>query len=227
MKPVARPDAVLFDLDGTLVDSVPDLAAAINAALGDCGLAAWPETRIRDWVGDGAAALVTRALTGGSDDGVDEPLRRRAFERFQHHYARGLAARTRVYPGVRETLACLVDNGVALGCVTNKPMRFTGPLLEALNLHHYFRAVVGGDSVTEKKPDPAPLLHALKMLDVLPANAVMVGDSANDVNAGRAAGCVVIAVTYGYNHGRDIRECGPDAVIDQLSELRTLLSKAA
>jgi phosphoglycolate phosphatase len=137
-------------------------------------------------------------------------------------YAANTSARSRLFPGVAEGLDYLQSLGMKLGCVTNKAGRFTEPLLADLGIRDYFGIVVSGDTLAQKKPDPAPLHHAADFFTVAPDRALMVGDSMHDVAAARAAGFAVICVTYGYNHGRDIREAEPDAVIDSLAELKNL-----
>ncbi len=226
-----RPRYLLFDLDGTLVDSAPDLAAAVNAALGDLGLPLRNEEQVRAWVGNGTRMLVQRAVAGDMRGACDPGLQERAFALFLEHYARTLCERTRPYPSVPETLQRLVDEGYLLACVTNKLARFTLPLLAHLGLARHFGAVISGDSAPAPKPDPSPLYSAAAALGAAdpPAacreHALMVGDSVTDVWAARAAGSVVICVRYGYNHGTDILEAGPDGVVDSLAELHELLHR--
>lgn len=210
---------VLLDLDGTLVDSAPDIADSANLMLADLGRPAHPQETVARWIGDGVSRLVKRALTGEMGAEPDGVLYERAIARFYVHYADRLAAKTRPFPGVVEGLQRLQSMGFALTCITNKAQAFTLPLLERLDLARYFKLTVSGDTLAKKKPDPLPLLHACRHLGIEPARAVFVGDSANDVKAARAAGMPVICVRYGYNHGRDIREHDPDAVIDSLAEL--------
>jgi phosphoglycolate phosphatase len=214
---------VLFDLDGTLVDSVPDLVRAAHATLAALGQAAPGLDAVRSWVGDGVERLVHRCLTGDMAADADPDRHREALALFLGHYARENGRHARLYPGAAETLGALAAHGVALGCVTNKPRTFTLALLEALGVAARFATVVGGDDTTHKKPQPEPILHALQALAVTPADALMVGDSENDVRAARAAGVAVVAVSYGYNHGRPVAAAGPDAIIDCLDELPALL----
>lgn len=220
-------DAILFDLDGTLVDSVPDLAAATDAMLVDMGRAVAGEALVREWVGNGAERLVKRALTGKMDGEPPATELEKAFPLFMEHYQRHLQGQSRLYPGVQESLADLQERGLALGLVTNKPKRFIAPLLEALGIAEVFAVVVGGDTLADKKPHPAPLLHAARQLGVEPAAALMVGDSRNDVLAARRAGMQIVCVPYGYNHGEDIRLTEPDAVVEDLRELSGLLKSIA
>lgn len=215
--------AILFDLDGTLIDSAPDLAQAMDAMLVELRRAEVGEEQVRYWVGNGAARLVKRALTGEWEGEPEKALFERALRLFFRYYGDNLVDRTVLYPGVREGLDALRRNGVTLGIVTNKPARFTMPILARLGIDHAFQVVVAGDTLDQKKPHPAPLLHAANGLDVSPAETVMVGDSMNDVRAAREAAMAIVCVPYGYNHGSDIFDARPDAVIDSLVELPALL----
>ncbi|HEY8552994.1 MAG TPA: phosphoglycolate phosphatase [Burkholderiales bacterium] len=210
---------VLFDLDGTLVHSAPDLAYAANLMLADLGRPPLPPERIAAWVGNGMARLVKRVLTGELDGEPEPALYERGLERFRAHYAANLTRETRPYPGAVEALEALAARGFALGCATNKPEAFTRPLLAALGLARFMSVVVGGDTVAARKPEPLPLLYACERANVVPARTVLVGDSASDVLGARAAGLRSVAVTYGYNQGRDVRALGPDIVVDSLVEL--------
>ncbi len=213
------PRLVMFDLDGTLVDSVPDLAAAIDKTLCDLGRPAAGVAQVRDWVGNGARVLVRRALAGGlQHEHVDETLAEQALELFMQHYAVNHAL-TQVYAGVKPTLDWLREQQVELAIVTNKPERFVAPLLDEKGLGGYFRWIVGGDTLPQQKPDPAALLHVLQLARVDAAHALFVGDSRNDVLAARAAGVPCVALSYGYNHGRPIAEENPVHVLDCLSGL--------
>ena len=222
----APPALVLVDLDGTLVDTLPDIAFSIDGTLRELGLPEAGPERVRGWVGNGTDVLVRRALEDACDGTVDEALYARAVPLFSDLYARNLCVRSRVYDGVIEGLDALRAAGVPLACVTNKAEAFTTRLLTALALDAYFPLVVSGDSLPRRKPDPLPLLHAAEHFAISPADAVLVGDSTNDVKAARAAGFRVVAVSYGYNHGDDIRSSSPDAVIDSLAELPALLARA-
>ncbi|MDX1465342.1 MAG: phosphoglycolate phosphatase [Halomonas sp.] len=210
---------VTFDLDGTLVDSVPDLAAAADAALAELGLAPQGEARVRDWVGNGSLVLMARALEGARGEAPDEALLARAHAGFLDHYGRAPSARTRLYPGAREALEGLRARGLPLALVTNKPSAFIAPLLEAFDLDGHFALCLGGDSLAAKKPDPAPLLHVAAHFDVAPSACLMVGDSRHDIEAGRAAGFRTLAVPYGYNHGEPVALSRPDGTVESLAEL--------
>ncbi len=222
-----RPEMVLIDLDGTLVDSVPDLTFCVDEMMKELGMPVCGEARVRTWVGNGVERLVRRALTDSLVGEPDEELFQRAYPIFLRLYAENTSGRSRLYPGVREGLDYLRESGFKLGCVTNKAEQFTLPLLEAMGIRDYFAIVVSGDSLQEKKPHPLPLLHAAEFFGVEPANALMLGDSMSDVKAARAAGFNVVCMSYGYNHGIDIREANPDAVLDSMAELGTLLESAA
>ena len=222
--PLPRPRMVLIDLDGTLVDTVPDLAYAVDVMMQRLGLSVRGEPAVRAWIGNGAERLVKRALLGSADGEPDAELYARAYPIFLEVYQEHVCTHSRLFPGVTEGIEYLKSLGVKLGCVTNKPARFTEPLLRQLGLYEVFGIVVSGDTLDEKKPHPAPLLHAAAHFDVPPAECVLIGDSINDVQAARAAGFSVLCVTYGYNHGQDIREARPDAVVDSLATLAQVLA---
>lgn len=210
---------VMIDLDGTMIDTAPDIVAAANLMLRDLGHGARDAAAIRGWIGNGVERLVKRALTGEKMDEPDPKLFEAALALFRQHYGAHLSGRSRPYPGAVEGLAALQRTGFQLVCITNKTAAFTEPLLRALDLRRFFRLVLSGDSLPAKKPDPLPLTHACRHFQVTPEHAVLVGDSTNDVAAARAAGMPVICVPYGYNHGDDIRAAGPDLMIDTLADL--------
>lgn len=222
-----KPKMILIDVDGTLVDSVPDLAYCVDEMMTVLGREPWGEARVRDWVGNGVERLVRRALVGALQGEPDEADFERAYPIFLELYAENTSGRSSLYPGVREGLDRLKAANYRLGCVTNKAAQFTEPLLKDLGVYDDFSVVISGDTLTKKKPDPAPLLHAAELLGCEPANAMMIGDSVSDVAAARAAGFQIVCMSYGYNHGVDIRESAPDAVIDTLTEILPLLEQAA
>jgi phosphoglycolate phosphatase len=224
---LGRPRMVLIDVDGTLVDSVPDLHYCVDSMMTRLGLPERGEARVREWVGNGVERLVQRALVGQLEGEPDAELYERALPIFLACYGENTCRLSRLYPGALEAVQWLKQEGFRLGCVTNKAARFTEPLLETLGVRGYFQVVVSGDTVANKKPHPQPLLYAAERLGVAPGDALMVGDSVNDVEAARAAAFSIVCVSYGYNHGQDIREAGPDAVIDSLLELRRLLRAEA
>jgi phosphoglycolate phosphatase len=217
--PLARPELVLIDLDGTLVDSAPDLAYSLNVMLQELALPIRPETTVRDWIGSGAERLVKRALTGTLDGEPEHKLFQCAFALFSDVYTQNTCCRSQLFPGVREGLDYLLGSGRKLGVVTNKRHRFTEPLLRGLGIFDDFAVVISGDTLAVKKPDPLPLLHAAEQLGVDRLRTIMVGDSVNDVDAARAAGMAVVCVRHGYNNGAPIEDCGPDVIIDSLAEL--------
>ncbi len=226
-QPLNRPGMILIDLDGTLVDSVPDLAYCVDVMMVRLGRPPHGETAVRDWVGNGVERLVRRALVGQLEGEPSDADFARAYPIFLELYAANTSERSFLYPGVREGLDWLRAQGYPLGCVTNKAAQFTEPLLKDLGIYDHFGLVVSGDSLPRKKPDPMPLLHAAAHFGVEPADALMVGDSVSDVKAARAAGFGIVCVSYGYNHGQDIRTAHPDAVIDSLDELKGLLAHKA
>jgi len=218
--PGRLPKLVMFDLDGTLVDSVPDLAVAVDNMLLELGRPAAGLDAVRVWVGNGARVLVRRALANDMDhSAVDEALTEQALTLFMDAYADSHVF-TVVYPGVRETLKWMQKRGVEMALITNKPERFVAPLLDELKLGRFFRWIIGGDTLPQQKPDPAALFHVMKMAGVPASQSLFVGDSRNDVLAAKAAGVACVALSYGYNHGRPIAEESPALVID---DLRTLL----
>ncbi|WP_026287856.1 phosphoglycolate phosphatase [Thioalkalivibrio sp. ALJ24] len=214
-----RPAMILIDLDGTLIDSVPDLAWSVDAMMRELGLPERGEAAVRNWVGNGVERLVQRALVNDLDGEPDPELYQRALPVFMRIYQENTAGRSPLYPGVREGLDRLKAEGYRLGCVTNKAGCFTRPLLAEKGILDDFEIVVAGDDLEKKKPDPEPLWHAARELGVKPEDSLMVGDSKSDVKAARAAGFQIVCMTYGYNHGDDIRDQNPDAVLDRLDEL--------
>lgn len=209
-------DGYLFDLDGTLVDTAPDINAALNHALTSHGAQPVDEALTRHWIGHGARAVITEAVrTQALAEGLLEPM----LETFLEYYAGHLSVLSRPYPSVVETLNVLNDRGARLAVVTNKLARFSEPLLAELGLLDAFAAVVCGDSTDNPKPAADPTLHACQMLGVTPAVSLFVGDSAADVGSARAAGCPVVVVRDGYNHGTPAAELGADGVIESFSDL--------
>lgn len=213
------PRLVMFDLDGTLVDSVPDLATAVDRMLIELGRVPAGVEQVREWVGNGARVLVRRALAGDIEhSAVDDADTDVALARFLDIYA-DCHDLTVLYPGVHELLEALSTAAVELAVVTNKPERFVAPLLEQVGLGGYFRWIIGGDTLPQQKPDPAALLQVMHLAGVTAAQSLFVGDSRNDVLAARAASVPCVAVSYGYNHGRPVAEEEPNLVVDSLAEL--------
>jgi phosphoglycolate phosphatase len=213
------PRLVMFDLDGTLMDSVPDLAAAVDKMLMLLGREPAGIARVRDWVGNGSRVLVRRALAGKlGHEGVSDELADEALALFMQAYSGGHEL-TAVYPGVRECLDWLREREVKLAIITNKPAQFIEPLLEEKGLAGYFDWLVGGDTLPQQKPDPAALFWVMDRAGVAPGESLFVGDSRNDVWAAKAATVRCVALTYGYNHGEPIADEQPALVLDDLREL--------
>jgi len=223
---VKKPEMVLIDVDGTLVDSVPDLAYCVDEMMIAIGESAYGEDKVRKWVGNGVERLVRRALVGQLEGEPDEALFEKAYPIFMELYSVNTCVRSCLYPGVKDALDYLVASGIKMGCVTNKAEQFTVPLLKTLGIHDLFSIVISGDTLAKKKPDPMPLLHGAEFFNVKPENALMLGDSISDVKAARAAGFKIICMSYGYNHGVDIRESNPDAVVDSMFEIKAILEAA-
>jgi phosphoglycolate phosphatase len=216
---------VLFDLDGTLVDSVGDLAWCGNAMRQRLGMPAHDDQVARMWVGNGLERFVKRVLTGEMEAEPAARLFERGLAIFRELYGAHASDHCVVYPGVLDTLQWFAASARKVACVTNKPEPFTSQLIAAMGLGEYFELVVAGDTTARKKPDPLPLHYAADYFGFDYAHCLMVGDSSNDVRAARAAGFAVVCVPYGYNHGRDIREAAPDLVVDNLYELVTLFNR--
>jgi phosphoglycolate phosphatase len=220
-----KPKMVLIDVDGTLVDSVPDLAWCVDEMMQAIGMQQHGEDKVREWVGNGVERLVRRALIGQLNGEPEEALFESAYPIFLDLYKDNTSKRSHLYSGVKEGLEYLKNNNYILGCVTNKAEAFTLPILKDLGIIDYFQSVVSGDTLEKKKPDPLPLLYSAEKLAVSPAQSMMLGDSMSDVKAARAAGFSIVCMSYGYNHGEDIHLSNPDEVIDSMTELETLLSK--
>lgn len=219
-------DAAMIDLDGTLVDTLGDFAEALNRMLRDLALPAVAPDAIETRVGKGSEHLLISVLkhvltqAGRAPTAMElEALYGRAWPSYQSHYLAINGQCAQVYPGAREGLEALRRAGVPLACLTNKPQAFALALLRAKGLDGFFAHVFGGDAFGKKKPDPLPLLRTCEALGTLPARTLMVGDSSNDARAARAAGCPVLLVTYGYNHGEPVRQVDADGWVDSLAGL--------
>jgi phosphoglycolate phosphatase len=215
--------AIVFDLDGTLIDSAGDLTSALNCVLTESGRAPVTLPQVKRMVGDGSAKLVERgfAASGVPISAADLPVR---LARFLEVYEAGANDLTRPYDGVTDTLARLAARGLKLGVCTNKPGRATRLVLEALDLARYFTAIAGGDAFSVRKPDPGHVLGLLDRLGISPANAAMVGDNEHDAAAARAAGLPIILVSYGYARA-SLSDIAPDAVIDRFADLPAALER--
>ena len=211
-------DAVMVDLDGTMVNTLGDFAEALNRMLADLQLPAVAPQAIENMVGKGSEHLIRSVLAHVGAQNIDEmyPL---AWQRYEHHYLAINGQFADVYPGVLEGLEQLKAMGLRMACLTNKPLSFAQPLLAAKGLNGFFDCVFGGDSFPRKKPDPMPLVETCKALGSMPARTLMVGDSSNDAQAAHAAGCPVVLVSYGYNHGQPISTVDAAAYLDSLAQL--------
>ena len=207
--------AILIDLDGTLLDTAPELAEAANRMLRDMGRAPVQQALLRSYIGNGIAWLVKRALTGDMHAEPNPALYDQALPIFELHYTE-LLLESKPFDGVVRGLDALQAASFRLGCITNKVARYTEPLLNGIGLAHYFEIILSGDSLPEKKPHPMPLLHAAAFFGVPVERVLLIGDSLSDALAARAAGCPVFCVPYGYNHGEPVERLDIDAVIPEL-----------
>lgn len=217
--------AILIDLDGTLLHTAPELASAANSMLHEMSRPAVSQDLLISYIGNGVSWLVKRALTGDMHAEPDANLFKQALPIFERHYHE-LLLQSKPFDGVIAGLDAMQAENFHLGCITNKLKSFTEPLLEGSGLAHYFELVLSGDSLPEKKPHPMPLLHAAKFFDVPINQVLLIGDSLNDTIAARAAGCPIICVPYGYNHGEPVNSLDLDAVIDTLPDVMKLIKKA-
>ncbi|MDW6091666.1 phosphoglycolate phosphatase [Vibrio rhizosphaerae] len=220
---------IVFDLDGTLLDSVPDLAVAADQAVRALGYPGVSEAQVRDYVGNGADVLIGRALSQSLtvDPSLSPELMQDARQRFDECYAATGHRLSHLYPGVKETLAQLHQAGFILAIATNKPSRFVPDILQQHGISHYFKEVIGGDRFEKKKPDPMALEWLLTTYNCQPRQMLMVGDSKNDILAAQRAGCRSFGLTYGYNHGEPIADSNPDYVADQISQLLDIVLVSA
>lgn len=213
------PKLVMFDLDGTLIDSVPDLASATDQMLEQLGRAPAGMSKVRNWVGNGAPVLVRRALADDLEhQAITAEQEAEGLAIFMQVYGTGESLTT-LYPGALATLKSLHMLGIKIALVTNKPEKFIPPLLADTGMAEFFQWVVGGDTFAQKKPDPTGLLWVMQQAGVTAEQCLFVGDSRNDVQAARAANVACVAVTYGYNYGEPIGADNPVLVIDDLREL--------
>ena len=210
----------MIDVDGTLVDSVPDLAYCVDQMMIRLEMPIRGEERVRHWVGNGGPRLVERALTDELDGFPSQEAFDKAYPIFLDLYAQNSSVRSTLYEGVIEGLDYLKSKDCLLGCVTNKAEQFTLPLLKSLGIIDYFGIVISGDTLEKKKPDPLPLIHGANFFKINPKECLMLGDSVSDVKAARAAGFQIICMSYGYNHGNNIADENPDLVIDSMNQLR-------
>ncbi len=212
---------LIFDLDGTLIDSVPDIAVATNKMLADLGKQTFSEDNIRHWVGNGSRKLIERALDHTIEDkeSITTSLIDNAEQLFFQHYQQDCANKTVAYNDVDNGLRTLKNYGFTLALVTNKPMQFVPSILAYFNWQDLFSVVLGGDSVREKKPSPLPLNYVCEKLNISPQNAIMIGDSKNDIFAGQNAGMKTIGLSYGYNYGQEISDFQPSYCFDNFNDM--------
>ncbi|MEM7400400.1 MAG: phosphoglycolate phosphatase [Pseudomonadota bacterium] len=218
-KILAQTRCVMFDLDGTLVDSAPDIAISLNKMLLQLDLPTQDIAQVRDWMGNGAMRLIKRALTGEVSGEPPATLFKQAQQLFFDLYAEHINVQSTMYAGALEGLTELHERGYMLACVTNKPRRFTPPLLRAFEIDGFFEYLICGDDLAVKKPDPQVLQTVLKQADLSPFQAVMVGDSASDMKAANAANMQSFCVRYGYHQGKGVDALGADYIIDSVAEV--------
>lgn len=215
--------AVIIDLDGTMLDTMPDFTVAINGMRADLGLAPVTQETITPLVGKGSENLVRAVLASDFDAATVDLHFDAAMASYQRHYLAINGQHSTLFGGVIDGLEALRAQGLRLACVTNKPIAFSLPLLALKGLAGFFEVVYGGDSLARKKPDPLPLLQVCRDFDLAPASVVAIGDSSNDAAAARAAGCPVLILPYGYNHGRPVQEIDSDGIVDSLLSAAKLL----
>ena len=213
-----------FDLDGTLVNSLPGLASAVDATLKTLGLPEAGQERVSHWIGNGASVLIMRALNWAGCEMAKEQLDS-ARILFDRHYSQSVESGTELYPQVATTLKQLANDGMKMALVTNKPTPFVRPLLSSLGILDYFSVIIGGDDVVEKKPHPAPIYLVLGRLGLRANELVFVGDSRNDIQAGQAAGCPTIGFSYGYNYGESISLSNPDRVLTSFADILPVIGQ--
>ncbi|MEA3315086.1 MAG: phosphoglycolate phosphatase [Campylobacterota bacterium] len=212
---------LIFDFDGTLIDSVPDLANSVNYTLNELNIKTYKEDIIRQWVGNGASTLIKRALSGSVDISLelDEDLYNKGLKIFLEYYSNHLCDNTVMYDNVKETLTTLKNQGYILTIVTNKPYDFIKPILDKLDIEKLFSYYIGADSLSVKKPNPEPLLHICNKFNISVDSSVMIGDSKNDILAANSANMESIGVTYGYNYDESIDKYKPSLIIDDFKKI--------
>ena len=212
---------IIFDFDGTLIDSEPDLALALNYMLDKLNRETYTQSVISHWVGNGAETLVKRALSGSTiiDEHIEQELFLNALDIFLKFYAQNLCVKTYLYPNVKKSLEKLKEQGYIMVIVTNKPADFVAPILKGLAIDEFFEFYLGGDSLEKRKPDPMPLLHVCNRLDITVDECVMIGDSKNDILSAKSAKMQSIGVSYGYNYGEDISIYKPTIVVESFADI--------
>ncbi len=220
----AFPKAFVFDLDGTLVDSVPDLTWALNAALKDMSLPQVTQAHVRTWVGNGSVKLMQRTVFHLLGEKAADSVNTDLHNGFLKHYKTVVCQHSCLYPGVMALLTYIQQCSVPMVLVTNKPFTFVPPLLNALGIEHFFSLMLGGDSLKEKKPSPQPLLHAAQHLALNPQNCLMVGDSLSDFKSARAANMPILLLEQGYHQGVNLSDLRPDALLADINQLLGLIN---
>jgi len=223
MSVLAGVRAAIIDLDGTMLDTIPDFHVAINAMRGELGLAPITQAQIALMVGKGSENLIRSVLSLDWDAERVEAAFEAAMQSYQRNYLAINGNHSTLFPEVIQGLSAMKANGLRLACVTNKPISFTTPLLKLKGLDQFFEVVYGGDSLPRKKPDPLPLQTVCADFGLPPAQVVAIGDSSNDAQAARAAGCPVLTVPYGYNHGESIHDTDSDGIVSTLLEAASLI----
>lgn len=223
MSVLAGVRAAIIDLDGTMLDTIPDFHVAINGMRAELGLAPITQQQIALMVGKGSENLIRSVLGLDWDAARVEAAFAQAMDAYQRHYLSINGNYSVLYPDVIEGLTAMKAQGLRLACVTNKPISFTTPLLKQKGLDGFFEVVYGGDSLPRKKPDPLPLQTVCADFGLQPAQVVAIGDSSNDAQAARAAGCPVLTVPYGYNHGESIHDIDSDGIVNTLLEAASLI----
>ena len=224
---LAQTRCVIFDLDGTLVDSAPDIATSINFTLKEFNRPGCDVSQVRNWMGNGANRLIKRALTGNTNGEPNKELFNQARKKFFEFYSQCVCDESAIFPGVLEGLTALHSRSYVLACVTNKPRRFVTPLIKELGIDHYFKYVYCGDDSNTKKPDPLQLLRILEQENLKPSQALMVGDSASDIQAAKAAKITSFCLRYGYHQGKGVDALGADYIIDSITEIVSYIQQAA
>lgn len=227
MSDISGTRAILFDLDGTLIDTVPQLYLAVQSAMKAVAMPDVSLEQVRTWIGNGVDVLLKRAFAQNyyyEDLVIDPAVFSAAKSAFNAHYHDGITENYEIYPSVKETLHSLHQAGYELAVVTNKPNEFVQPLLKSAGIDHYFSFTLGGGVLERRKPDPLPLLYICDEMDIQPFQALMVGDSKNDIEAAQSAGIPVVGLTYGYNHGEPIENSHPDWVFSHFDELANLMN---
>ena len=223
-KKISNIKLVVLDLDGTMVDSVPDLAYCTNKMLTQLNYPNHKTEKIKQWVGNGVVKLIERAISGKlHNEAIDKDLMQKATNIFNKLYANNLANFSQLYPSTLECLEYLKQKKFYIACVTNKPIQFSNILMQKLNIFNFFDVILGGDSLKEKKPSKIPITYLLDKFNISNNECILIGDSITDIKTAKNSNCKIICVSYGYNHGNDITAENPDIVIDSLSDIKNII----